>query len=347
MARTAEDLLQELMALDESQRIEAKRCTQVDRSVMESVCAFANEPGLGGGYLLLGVERDGHDLFNTAYRVVGVTQPDKLQADLASQCASVFNRPLRPRVSVEALHGKTVLVVEVPEAAPTDKPLFVAKLGLPRGAFRRIGSTDQESSEDDLIALYAGHQRDAYDAAVLADADMGDIDAAALDDYRQQRRAINPLAEELAWSDAELLRALGCAQRDGDTLKPTVAGVLLFGTAMALRRCFPMMRIDYIRVPGRQWVENPDHRFDTLEILPAARGRIGPRGRADAAPARDPRGRGQCGDAPQLPHPRGHADHPLRQQAGNPQPRPFDQGRRAAGRAGQRNTQPAHRGRAA
>jgi ATP-dependent DNA helicase RecG len=27
-----------------------------------------------------------------------------------------------------------------------------------------------------------------------------------------------------------------------------------------------MMRVDYIRVPGRQWVENPDHRFDTLEI---------------------------------------------------------------------------------
>ncbi|ODV00450.1 MAG: hypothetical protein ABT20_15995 [Rubrivivax sp. SCN 70-15] len=266
MARTAEDLLQELMSLDESQHIEAKRCTQIDRSVMETVCAFANEPGLGGGYLLLGVERDAQDLFNNAYRVVGVDQPDKLQSDLASQCASVFNRPLRPRVSVEALHGKTVLVVEVPEAAPTDKPLFLTRLGLPRGAFRRIGSTDQEGSEDDLIALYAGHQVETYDAAVLADADMGDIDPAALDDYRQQRRAINPLAEELTWSDVELLRALGCAQRDGDTLKPTVAGVLLFGTTMALRRCFPMMRIDYIRVPGRQWVENPDHRFDTLEI---------------------------------------------------------------------------------
>lgn len=266
MARTAEDLLQELMSLDESQHIEAKRCTQIDRSVMETVCAFANEPGLSGGTLLLGVERDGPDLFNHTYRVVGVAQPDKLQADLASQCASVFNRPLRPRVSVEALQGRTVLVVEVPEAAPTDKPLYLTKLGLPRGAFRRIGSTDQACSEDDLIALYAGHQRDTYDGAVLADADMDDIDPAALDDYRQQRRAINPLAEELAWDNAELLRALGCVQRDGDALKPTVAGVLLFGTAMALRRCFPMMRIDYIRVPGRQWVENPDHRFDTLEI---------------------------------------------------------------------------------
>lgn len=45
-----------------------------------------------------------------------------------------------------------------------------------------------------------------------------------------------------------------------------MAGLLLFGTAQALRRCFPMMRIDYIRVPGRQWVEDPGHRFDTLEI---------------------------------------------------------------------------------
>lgn len=95
---------------------------------------------------------------------------------------------------------------------------------------------------------------------------MDDIDPAAIDDYRQQRRAINPDAEELAWSNADLLRALGCAKRDNGQLKPTVAGIALFGTAMALRRCFPMMRVDYIRVPGRQWVENPDHRFDTLEI---------------------------------------------------------------------------------
>jgi ATP-dependent DNA helicase RecG len=42
--RTAEDLLQELQSVDESHRIEAKRCCQIDRSAMETVCAFANEP---------------------------------------------------------------------------------------------------------------------------------------------------------------------------------------------------------------------------------------------------------------------------------------------------------------
>lgn len=266
MIRSAEDLLQELSSLDESQRIEAKRGAQIDRSIMETVCAFANEPGLGGGYLLLGVVRDQQDLFSNAYSVVGVDNPDKLQSDLASQCASMFNRPLRPRVAVETLDGKAMVVVYVPEAAPTDKPVYLSNLGLPRGAFRRIGPTDQEGTEDDLIALYAGHQIDTYDATVLADADLQDLDPTAVEDYRQLRRQINPTAEELVWSDNDLLRALGCVQRVGEQLKPTVAGVLLFGTSMALRRCFPMMRIDYIRVPGRQWVENPDHRFDTLEI---------------------------------------------------------------------------------
>ncbi len=264
--RTAEDLLQELCALDESHRIEAKRASRIDRSVMETVCAFSNEPGLGGGYLLLGVARDPQDLFSNAYMVEGIEHPDQLQSDLASQWASVFNRPVRPRVSVEQLSGKAVIVVYVPEAAATDKPVYLTNLGLPRGAFRRVGSTDQEGSDDDLIALYAGHQTDTFDGAMPQDADLSDIDPAALDDYRQQRRQINPDAEELTWSNEDLLRALGCALRDNGQLKPTVAAILLFGTNMALRRCFPMMRIDYIRVPGRQWVENPDHRFDTLEI---------------------------------------------------------------------------------
>lgn len=266
MMRSAEDLLQELCSLDESHRIEAKRASQIDRSVMETICAFANEPGLGGGYLLLGVVADTHDFFGNAYVVEGIENPDKLQSDLVSQCASIFNRPLRPRVSVEALQGKTVVVVYIPEAPATDKPVYLTRLGLPRGAYRRVGPTDQEGTDDDLIALYAGHQADTYDGAVISDADLSDIDPQAIDEYRQLRRQINPDAEELAWSGPDLLRALGCVKPENGQLKPTVAGILLFGSAMALRRCFPMMRIDYIRVPGRQWVENPDHRFDTLEI---------------------------------------------------------------------------------
>lgn len=265
--RTAASLLEELRAVDESHAIEAKEASRIDRSVMESVCAFANEPGMGGGYLLLGIAASSQiGLFSRGYDVVGIEHPDQAQGDLASQCASSFNRPIRPQVAVEQLDGRPVVVVFVPELPPTDKPLFLKSLGLPRGAFRRIGSTDQEGTEDDLVALYQGHQGDSYDSTVIRDADLTDIDPEAVRLYRELRIAANPVAEELTWSDPDLLRALGAAVVDAGVLRPTAAGLLLFGSAMALRRCFPMMRIDYVRVPGREWVQDPDRRFDTIEI---------------------------------------------------------------------------------
>ena len=55
---TAQELLERLNLLDENERIEAKRADEVGKSLLETVCAFANEPGLGGGWLLLGVTRE-------------------------------------------------------------------------------------------------------------------------------------------------------------------------------------------------------------------------------------------------------------------------------------------------
>lgn len=125
--RTAEDLLLELHSVDESHRIEAKRATQIDRSILETVCALSNEPGLGGGYLLLGVAHDSSDLFNNKYVVDGISNPDKLQSDLASQCASALNRPVRPRIQ-PAPADSHLLLAQMPEAlrarlpAPGSKP---------------------------------------------------------------------------------------------------------------------------------------------------------------------------------------------------------------------------------
>ena len=47
---TALELLESLNLLDEQECIEAKRASEVGKSLLETVCAFANEPGLGGGW---------------------------------------------------------------------------------------------------------------------------------------------------------------------------------------------------------------------------------------------------------------------------------------------------------
>ncbi|MDR1062698.1 MAG: putative DNA binding domain-containing protein [Azoarcus sp.] len=261
----AQELPQSLTLLDETERIEAKRARDIGKSMLETICAFANEPYLGGGWLLLGVGREESALF-PSYEVQGIPNPDKLSADLASQCASAFNIPVRLDISTETLEDRTVIVVFVPEAAQQDKPIYFKSTGLPKGAFRRIGSADLHCTEDDLETLYQSRQRENFDIGLMPDAKLDDLDENAIADYRQARAEANPDAEELRWPDIELLQALNAVRRDpAGNWKPTVAGLLLFGKPIVLRRSFPMTRVDYIRVPGREWVPHPERRFELEE----------------------------------------------------------------------------------
>lgn len=263
--KTAQELLDELNAADEHVRIEAKRCSSLGKSVLETVCAYANEPGLGGGYLLLGVVPV-ENSFWPMYEAVGVEQLDQVQADLATQCATMFSTVTRPQIRVEQLDEKNVIVVFIPEASPHEKPVHFKNKPLPASAWRRIGSTDQQCTDDDLVVFYQSRQNESFDEQVLPDARLTDIDPEVVELYRAMRKDVDSGAEELKWSDDDLLESLKAIRKTDQGLQPTVAGVLLFGTPMALRRLFPMMRIDYIRVTGTRWVEDPDRRFDTVEI---------------------------------------------------------------------------------
>jgi ATP-dependent DNA helicase RecG len=262
---SAAELLEQLNTLDEHERVEAKRATEVGKSLLETVCALANEPGLDGGWILLGVVREEMALF-PAYEVEGVEQPDKLSADLASQCRSVFNFPVHVDITTEQLHGKAVIVVRVPEAPAQNKPVYFQSRGLPRGALRRVGSTDQHCTEDDLSLLYQGRQTGTFDTSPVAGTSLEDVLHEAVADYRQVRSEANPDAEELRWSDEDLLQSLGSIRRVNGQWQLTLAGLVLFGTPQALRRCLPMTRVDYIRVPGRDWIPDPETRFDTVEM---------------------------------------------------------------------------------
>ena len=53
---TAEELFERLNELGECDVIEAKAfSTDLSRTILETVCSLSNEPGLGGGVILLGV----------------------------------------------------------------------------------------------------------------------------------------------------------------------------------------------------------------------------------------------------------------------------------------------------
>jgi ATP-dependent DNA helicase RecG len=259
---TARELLELLNTTDELDYIEAKQSRKLGKSVLETVCAYVNTPGIGSGFILCGVTNDQQSLF-PAYTVSGIENPDQFQSDLATQCATLFNRPIRPNISVEIIGGLAVVVITVEEAGAGMKPLFFKAQGLPRGAYIRSGSTDQRCTEEDLEAFYS--DREFYDASFVDRTSMEDIDPDALARYRTLRRNTNPEAIELTLSDQELLLSLNCLADDGSQ-RLTVTGLLVFGKSTSLRRKFPMQRVDYIRVPGNQWMADPDNRFSSVDM---------------------------------------------------------------------------------
>ena len=98
--RTAKELLDELNETDETDRLEAKSIRfDTARSLLESVCSFSNEPGLGGGTIVLGfAERD-----NNAYRQI---------SGLDTLHASYELRGLREQNLIEQKARGNVLIIE-------------------------------------------------------------------------------------------------------------------------------------------------------------------------------------------------------------------------------------------
>lgn len=66
---TFTELWEKLLSQDETAEIEAKRAFDIGKSILETVSAFANEPGRGGGYLVLGVESSEDNALNE-YKII-------------------------------------------------------------------------------------------------------------------------------------------------------------------------------------------------------------------------------------------------------------------------------------
>ena len=292
--REIEDLLEELNAIDEHAQIEAKTTgSQLGESILETICAFSNEPDFGGGYLILGITRT-----ENGYTATGVTNPDKIQNDLTTLCAQKFSIPLRPHITVKKLpNNKALIAVFIEEQVPQLKPVtFEKKTGTKNHskirtvAYRRIGSADVLCTPEDYELFTALKQNRPYDETTIPHTTFADIDKKAIAEYRRLRAKINPDAAELTCSDEDLLLCLRCAEKTtskinhtGDHtpdtgLVLTTAGLLLFGNEAALRRYFPLMRFDYIRTDAKTWDEmtleshyvSLEYREALMTLLPKA-----------------------------------------------------------------------------
>ena len=226
----------------ENNRIEAKKAVGgLPHSIWETYSAFANTLG---GIILLGVE----EYPDKSLHAVDLPDPDRLIKDFwdlvnNTQKASV-NVLSGKDVSVENVDGKRIVVINVPRADRSYKPVYID--GNPLNSYRRNGEGDYKCTDEELKAMYRDASVRTQDMLVLENFAMDVINAESLRSYRQRMRLSRPGHVWDTLEDEEFLIKLGASGIGEDGKRhPTSAGLLMFGNEYDIVREYPNYFLDY------------------------------------------------------------------------------------------------------
>ena len=236
--------LQNLQDYREDNRLEAKLAPKgLPASLWETYSAFANTDG---GLILLGVrEHDDHSL-----EIVGVDDAEKLIADFWNTLNNLqkinVNILTNHCVQTDEIEGKNVVIIDVPRADRTLKPVYLGVDPM-KGSYRRNGEGDYHCNKDQVAAMYRDAAVVGADWRVLSNMDMSVFDMDSVKAYRNRFASFHPDHIWLGLDNELFLRRIGAMNISDDDQKmhPTVAGLLMFGYEYEILREFPNYFLDY------------------------------------------------------------------------------------------------------
>jgi len=191
------------------------------KRLFASLSAFANRSG--GGVMLFGVDE------KQGFNVVGVGNADQLQREMSDLASSEMEPPLRPEFTVEDINNKTVVVVEVSELPTDQKPCFYKPAGLKNGAYIRLGNTNRKMTDYEIFGYTSGRTQPTYDEDIVRDATLENLNRAKLESFLTTLRNTRPGANYLSHPFEEVLKQIRIIREVDGILRPTLAGLLMFG----------------------------------------------------------------------------------------------------------------------
>ncbi|MFO6451821.1 MULTISPECIES: ATP-binding protein [unclassified Aeromicrobium] len=224
----------------EATAVEVKRATGgLPKSARESLSSFSNTPG--GGTLALGLDEA------AGFAAVGLEDPAKMMADLASMCREDMVPPLKPEIEIAEVDGRPILVANVPELAREQKPCYVRSLGKERGSYIRVGESDRRLTSEEVQQVVADRGQPQFDSEVVSEATPDDLDRVAVDAFVARMRENNPriFAEEPAGVVLRMTKVIVRDAKGGE--HPTMAGVLALGRYP--QQFFPQLNVTFVHYP--------------------------------------------------------------------------------------------------
>lgn len=237
------EFVQALLADLESDRIERTISTQNTDKFAQAICAFGNDyPGhRKPGYLIVGANDNGS--------LCGLQVSDELLRNLAAIRADGNVLP-PPALSVEkiTLPEGDVAVVEV-------QPSTVPPIRFKGRVYIRIGPRKGIANEQEerILSERRASLVTTFDNHPVPEAGLGDLGMRLFDEYRMQTVDADTLAANHRTTE-EKLASLRCFDlRAG---RPTVAGLLLFGTNP--RYFLPGAYVQFLKFPGESMTDRPE-----------------------------------------------------------------------------------------
>ena len=232
----------DLITKGENAVVEFKRARGgVPADFWPSYCAFANTDG---GTIVLGIrEHDGKreiEGFSDTEKIVAdiwnaANNPEKISANV------LFNESVQP---VE-INGKRLVLVEVPRAERTARPVYVGP-DVFKGTYRRNGEGDYHCSRETVEGMIRDKCAETADNCVIDEMTVADLDADTIRRYRMYFSQLRPGHVWSGLADEGFLMKIGAAVRGRDGIvHPNLAGLVCFGDFNEITNVLPYFFLDY------------------------------------------------------------------------------------------------------
>lgn len=224
-------------------------------SLWETYSAFAN---CYGGVIILGV-RENED---GSWEPTGLEHEDKLRKDfwdtINNRNKVSINLLTDNNVQTYNVSGKLIIVITVPPATREQKPVYING-DIFKGSFRRNWEGDYHCTPNEVKSMLRDQTEQTVDMKILEDWSIDNLNKESIQSYRNLHRSWKPGHVWEMLDNSEYLKNIGAAaisKTDGK-IRPTAAGMLMFGNEYDIVREFPEYFLDYREMldPAIRWTD--------------------------------------------------------------------------------------------
>ena len=231
----------------EDNRREVKKAQGgLPNSLWETYSSMAN---CYGGVIILGVvEKPDGSFYTTGLK--SAARLKKIFWDTINNQTKVsINLLTDENVITYDLNGDVIMVIYVPRARREQRPVYINN-NLWNGTYRRNWEGDYHCTQAEIKGMLRDQPEDTMDMMVLEDYTIADLSDETIRGYRNYHAAVRPGHVWEKLPKEEYLEKIGAAVRlKGESeLRPTAAGLLMFGEEYRIVRYFPEYFLDYREV---------------------------------------------------------------------------------------------------